>query len=107
MLYILVLSGFFGFWGDNLSTDSPFLNFGGEDPPPTITGVKSAGSNGLGGWFGSRILLDTPTSFDTICQDPHTISTILFAIKQNYVGSMELPKRTILCQLCVVSERKK
>ena len=67
MLYILVMSGFFGFWGDNLSTDSPFLNYGGEDPPPTIIGVKSAGSNGLGGWFGSQILLDTPTSFDTIC----------------------------------------
>ena len=44
MLHISVQSGFFMFWGENPPTDSLFSGSGGGDPPPTITGVRLAGS---------------------------------------------------------------
>ena len=56
-----------GFPCFNPSTDPPDSDFGSGDPPPTVTGVGSAGSRsgsaGLGGWVGYRIWLDTPIPY--------------------------------------------
>ena len=64
--HISVRSGFFGFWGENLPIDPPFSGSGGGDPPPIVIGVKLASSrvvsDELGGWVGSRFLLDTPSA---------------------------------------------
>ena len=51
--HISVRLGFFRFWGENPPTDPPFLGFGGRDPPPTIIGIGSARSDGLGERVGS------------------------------------------------------
>ena len=64
--HISVRSGFFGFWGENPPTDPPFLGSGGGDPSLTVISIGSAGSwagsDELGGWVGSRFLLDTTNS---------------------------------------------
>ena len=48
-----------GFSTSNPPTDPPFSGSGSRDPPPTVTGVGSAGyragSDGWGGWVGFRI----------------------------------------------------
>ena len=67
--HISVRSGFFGFWGENPPTDPLFSGSRGGDPLPTVISVGSTGSrarsDGLGGWVGSRFLLDTPNSYFT------------------------------------------
>ena len=62
MLHISVRLGFFGFWGENPPTDSPFIGFGGGDPPLIVIGIKLAGSRVKSdGLDESQFLLDTPT----------------------------------------------
>ena len=57
-------SGSSGFGEENPSSDPPESVLRGEDPPPTVTGVGSAGfrvgPNGLNGWVGFRFLVDSP-----------------------------------------------
>ena len=57
-----------GFPCSNLSNDPPVLDFGIEDSPPTVAGIRSAGSQaelaGLGGWVGYQVWLDTPKRDD-------------------------------------------
>ena len=59
-----VESGSSGFGKGNPPSDLPKLVFHGEDPLPTVTGVRSIGfqisSGGLGGWVGFRFLMDNP-----------------------------------------------
>ena len=54
-----------GFEEENPPSDSPKSVFGEGDPSPTVTGVGlvgfRVGSDGLGGWVGSRVGMDTPT----------------------------------------------
>ena len=62
MLHISVRLGFFGFWGENPPTDSPFIGFGGGDPPLIVIGIKLAGSRVKSDELDeSQFLLDTPT----------------------------------------------
>ena len=60
-----VKSGSSGFGKGNPPSDLPKLVFHGEDPLPTVTGVRSTdfqiSSGGLGGWVGFRFLMDSPT----------------------------------------------
>ena len=57
-------SGSSGFGEENPSSDPPESVLRGEDPPPTVTGVGSAGFrvglDGLNGWVDFRFLVDSP-----------------------------------------------
>ena len=62
MLHISVRLGFFGFWGENPPTDSPFTSSGGGNLPLTVIGIKLAGSRvGSDALDESQFLLDTHT----------------------------------------------
>ena len=60
----LVRLGSSGFGKGNPPSDPPKSVFQDKDPPPTITGVGSAGfwvgPGCLGGWIGFRFLMDSP-----------------------------------------------
>ena len=62
----LVRSGSSGFGEENLPSDPPKSVFGGEDPPPIVTGIGLASfrvnSGGLGKWVGFLFPVDSPTS---------------------------------------------
>ena len=59
--------GILGFEEENPPSDLPKSIFGGGDPSPTITGVRSPGfrvsPGGLGEWVGSRVVVNTPSCF--------------------------------------------
>ena len=58
--------GISGFEEENPPSDPPKSVFGEGDPFPTVTGIGlvgfQVGPGGLGGWVGSRVDMDTPTS---------------------------------------------
>ena len=58
-------SGSSGFGEENPSSNPPKSGLRGEDPPPTVTSVGSAGfrvdPDGLNEWVGFRFLVDSPT----------------------------------------------
>ena len=62
-----VESGISGFEEENPPSDLPKSIFGGGDPSPTVTDVKSAdfrvSSGGLGKWVGSQVTMDTHSCF--------------------------------------------
>ena len=62
-----VESGISGFEEENPPSDLPKSIFGGGDPSPTVTDVKSVdfrvNSGGLGKWVGSQVTMDTHSCF--------------------------------------------
>ena len=61
-----------GFGEENPPSDPPKSVFCGEDPPPNVTGVRSAGfqvgPGGLGGWVSFRFLMDSPRCVHWACR---------------------------------------